>query len=142
MKYDKFLRSGRSGLFVAPRLSGPLRSAAKRAGIPWFDLDLEGVRDKDAFLERCADVFRLPGYFGGNWDALHEALRDLAGEGSPGAVVHWRNGAALARHAPEAAGTALEILRDVAMYWGSSGRTFAVIVARDSAPGADLRPLR
>jgi hypothetical protein len=142
MKYDDILRSGRSGLYSAPRLAGPLRSAAKRAGIPWFDLDLKGVRDREAFLERCASAFRLPAYFGANWDALHEALRDLAGEGSPGAVVHWRNGAELARRNPETVGTALEILRDAAMYWGSSGRTFVVVVDRDSAPGAALPPLR
>lgn len=142
MKYDKILRSGRSGVYAAPRLRGPLLAAAKRAGIPWYDLDLEGVRDKHAFLKRCADVFRLPGHFGGNWDALHEALRDLAGEGSPGAVVHWRNGAALARRAPETVSIALEILQDVAVYWGSSGRTFAVVVDRDNAPGSGLAALR
>lgn len=142
MKYDTVLRSGRAGLFAAPGVVGPLRSAAKRAGIPWFDLDLRGIRDRDAFLKRCAAVFRLPGYFGDNWDALHEALRDLAAEGSPGALVHWRNGAELARHAPETVDTALEILQDAAMYWGSSGRTFVIIVDRESAPGRGLAALR
>lgn len=142
MKYDTLLRSGPSGVYAAPALRGPLFAAAKRAGIPWFDLDLRGVRDKAAFLERCAEIFRLPGHFGGNWDALHEALRDLAGEGSPGAVVHWRNGAELALRSPETVSTALEILQDAALYWGSSGRTFAVVVNRDCAPGADLPALR
>lgn len=142
MKYDAILRSGRCGVYAAPYLRGPLFAAARRAGIPWFDLDLKGVCDKDALLRRCAEVFRLPGYFGGNWDALHEALRELAGKGSPGAVVHWRNGADLARRAPETVGTALEILRDAAQYWGSTGRTFAVVVDRGSAPGAGLAALR
>jgi hypothetical protein len=141
MKYDTILRSGRAGLFAAPGLAGPLRSAAKRAGIPWFDLDLRGVRDRDALLKRCAGVFRLPGYFGSNWDALHEALRDLAAEGSPGALVHWRNGAELARRAPETVDTALEILQDAAMYWGSTGRTFMIVVDRESAPGRGLAAL-
>jgi hypothetical protein len=142
MKYDNILRSGPSGLYAAPRLLGPLRAAARRAGIAWHDLDLNGARDRDAFLERCARAFRLPGYFGGNWDALHECLRDIAGEGAPGAIVHWRNGAGLAHESPATARTALEILHDVAMYWGSTGRTFAVIVDRDGAPGSDFPPLR
>jgi hypothetical protein len=142
MKYDKILRSGRSGVFTAPRLTGPLRAAAKGAGVAWFDLDLAGVTGREAFLKRCAVKLRLPGYFGHNWDALHECLLDLAGAGSPGAVVHWRRGAALAKRAPDAVKTALEILRETAIYWSSTGRVFLVVVDRDSAPGLDLPPLR
>jgi barstar (barnase inhibitor) len=142
MKYDRIIQSGRAGIFAAPRLIGPLRAAAKRAGIAWHDLDLAGVSDRGAFLRRCAGIFSLPGYFGNNWDALHECLLDLAGSGAPGAVVHWRRGAALAQRSPESVTTALEILQDAAMYWGSSGRAFVVVVDRDSAAAVDLPPLR
>lgn len=142
MKYGKILRSGRSGVYAAPRLVGPLRTAAKRAGIGWVELDLTGVADRDAFLRRCAEVFALPDYFGRNWDALHECLLDIAGRGMPGAIVHWRRGAELARRAPEAVTTAFRVLEDVATYWGGSGRTFLVAVDRDSARGHALRPLR
>jgi len=141
-RYDKLIQSGRSGVFAAPRVIGPLRAAAKRTGAAWLDLDLAGVHDRDAFLRRCAEVFPLPDYFGDNWDALHECMLDFAGSWVPGAVVHWRRGAALAKRAPEAAGTGLEILQDAARYWGSSGRLFLVVVDRDSAPGHALRPLR
>ncbi|HET9404433.1 MAG TPA: barstar family protein, partial [Burkholderiales bacterium] len=122
MKYDKLIRSGRAGIFAAPRLIGPLRAAAKRAGIPWHDLDLDGVRDRDAFLRRCGRAFSLPGYFGNNWDALHECLLDLAGSGAPGALVHWRRGAGLAKRTPDAVNTALEILLEASRYWAGSGR--------------------
>ncbi len=142
MKYDNILRSGRAGVYAAPRLIGPLRAAARRAGVPWHDLDLAGVSDRTALLRRCAEVLPLPDYFGGNWDALHECLIDLAGSGSPGAVVHWRRGAALARRSVATARTALEIFQEAAMYWASSGRVFLVVVDRDSAPGVDLPPLR
>lgn len=142
MKYDRIIRSGRAGVFAAPRLPGPLRAAAKRSGIPWYDLDLARVRNRIAFFERCARVLLLPGYFGRNWDALHECLLDFAGSGTPGAIVHWRRGTELARHEPDAVATALEILRDASMFWGSSGRVFLVLVDRDSAPGMDLPPLR
>jgi hypothetical protein len=141
-RYDKIIRSGRAGVYAAPRLVGPLRAAAKRAGIAWYDLDLDGVRDRDGFLRRCAEVFELPDYFGRNWDALHECLRDLAGGGAPGAVVHWRRGADLAKRAPEAVKTALEILLDAAIGWGGSGRVFLVVVDRDSVTGRKLSPLR
>jgi len=142
MKYNKIIRSGRAGVFAAPRVIGPLRAAAKRAGIAWFDLDLAGVRDGNAFLRRCAAVFPLPGYFGGNWDALHECMLDFAGSGVSGVVVYWRRGRVLVRQVPEATATGLEILRDAATYWESTGRVFLVVVDRDSAPAHTLRPLR
>ena len=142
MKYDKIIRSGRAGIYAAPRVIGPLRAAARRAGIAWHDLDLDGVRDRDAFFRRCARAFALPGYFGNNWDALHESMLDLAGSGTPGAVVHWRRGAGLAKRVPDAVNTALEILQEAAGYWAGTGRVFLVVADRDSVPGLDLPPLR
>ncbi len=141
-KYDKIIHSGRAGIFAAPRVIGPLRAAAKGNGVAWLDLDLAGARDRDVFLRRCAGIFEFPGYFGRNWDALHECLLEAAGSGTPGAVVHWRRGAELARRAPDAVGTALEIFSEAAMYWGASGRVLLVVVDRDCAPGLDLPPLR
>jgi len=141
-RYHRILRGGRSGVYAAPRLMGPLRAAAKRAGIVWLDLDLAGVADRDAFFRRCATVFSLPDYFGRNWDALHECMLDFAGRGVPGAIVHWRRGTELSRRAPEAVTTALEILEDAAAYWRGSGRIFLVVVDRDSVTGLSLSPLR
>ena len=142
MKYAKIIRSGRSGVYAAPSLVGPLRAAARKAGIAWFDLDLADVTSREALLERCAVTFRLPDHFGHNWDALHECLLDLAGPQSPGAVVHWRRGAVLAKRSPAAMRTALEILREAAIYWSGSGRVFLVVVGRDGAKGLALTPLR
>jgi len=141
-KHEKLLRAGRAGVYAAPRVIGPLRAAAKRAGIAWHGLDLAGVADREAFFKQCAAVFSLPAWFGHNWDALHECLLELAGGGAPGAIVHWRRGALLAQRAPDVVKTALEILGEAATYWGSSGRVFLVLVERDNAPGLDLPPLR
>ena len=139
MEYDEIIRSGRAGIYAAPRLIGPLRAAAKRAGVSWHDLDLAEVSDRAAFLRRCAETLPLPDHFGRNWDALHESLIDFAA-GTPGVIVHWRRGARLARRSPESVTTALEIFQEAAMY--SGGRVFLVVVDRDSAPGVDLPPLR
>ena len=139
MKYDDIIRSGRAGIHAAPRLMGPLRAAAKQAGVSWHDLDLDGVSDRAGFLRRCAEVLPLPGHFGRNWDALHESVIEFAGA-TPGTIVHWRRGAALARRSPESVTTALEIFQEAAMY--AAGRVFLVVVDRDSAPGVDLPPLR
>ncbi|MNC91258.1 hypothetical protein D3C83_74880 [compost metagenome] len=69
-------------------------------------------------------------------------MLDLAGSGTPGAVVHWRRGAGLAKRVPDAVNTALEILQEAAGYWAGTGRVFLVVADRDSVPGLDLPPLR
>ncbi|MBO1331578.1 barstar family protein [Streptomyces sp. VRA16 Mangrove soil] len=66
-------------------------------------LDLEGVADKAAFMDRCAAALDLPDWFGRNWDALADALGD-PGQLPQGAerlvlvVGGWRE---YARRAPE-----------------------------------------
>jgi len=141
-RYDKLMQAGRAGLCAAPRVIGPLRAAARRAGAAWLDLDLDGVRDRDGFLRRCGDAFGLPDYYGRNWDALHECLLDAAAAGTPGAVVHWRRGGELARRVPEVVDTALEIFAEAAIYWSSRGRILLVVADRDGTPGRGLPPLR
>ena len=141
-KYARLIVSGRAGVYFAPRVVGPLRAAARGAGIEWIDLDLQHVTSREAFLKRCAERLRLPGYFGQNWDALRECLLDQPSGGSPGAIVHWRRGAVLAKRAPDAMKTALEILQEAAAGWAVTGRTYVVAVERESVPGLNLPPLR
>ncbi|MEF9881770.1 barstar family protein [Streptomyces sp. P9-A4] len=40
-------------------------------------LDLSGVTDKAALMDRCAAALALPSWFGRNWDALADSLTDL-----------------------------------------------------------------
>jgi hypothetical protein len=39
-------------------------------------LDLDGVADKAAFMERVVRALDLPDWFGRNWDALADSLAD------------------------------------------------------------------
>jgi RNAse (barnase) inhibitor barstar len=142
MRYDKLFQSLPSGVYAAPRLLGPLRAAAKRAGIACYDLDLKGVASREALLRRFKDALSLPAYFGSNWDALHECMLEVGGGRVPGAIVHWRRGAELMRRAPETVVTALDVIQEASRYWRSSGRVFIAVVDRDSARGIALRPLR
>jgi hypothetical protein len=49
-----------------------------------------GVRSKQKLLAILADKLHFPGYFGHNWDALEECLRDLSWlqEGRDVAIIH------------------------------------------------------
>lgn len=95
-----------------------------------------GVKSKRALLAIYAQSLRLPDYFGWNWDALEEALRDLSwleprpnAEGTDPsltgvAIVHdaipLRNGSADRR-------TYLEILSQLAARPAAGGPTVRVV---------------
>lgn len=51
---------------------------AEAAGWHTLVADLSGVADKGALLDRLAEAGRFPEWFGRNWDALEELLRDLS----------------------------------------------------------------
>ncbi|MFF7777833.1 barstar family protein [Streptomyces tanashiensis] len=52
-------------------------------------LDLAGVTDKAALMDRCADTLDLPDWFGRNWDALADCLTDLPRPVTL-VVTHWQ----------------------------------------------------
>lgn len=57
-------------------------------------LDTRQATDKASFLGACAQDLQFPDYFGRNWDAFEECLRDFADERRP-AVVVWTGAAQL-----------------------------------------------
>ncbi|MEV0125429.1 barstar family protein [Streptomyces sp. NPDC050703] len=94
-------------------------------------LSLAGVRDKAAFMERCARTFRLPGWFGRNWDALADCLTDLswAPDIRAGLVVvsGWQE---YARAAPGEWEAARQVLSDAAAHWrGTADGGFRLVFA-------------
>jgi RNAse (barnase) inhibitor barstar len=59
-------------------VSPQLRAALERAGIAAFDLNGVPIRTRDDLLRGIADAMQFPDYFGMNWDAVIDCLRDLA----------------------------------------------------------------
>ena len=143
MKHDWEMRlaAAANGLHAAPAVIGPARTAARRLNWRWFDLDLAGVRDKPGLLARCAARLALPDYFGANWDALAECLRDPVWLGAPGAVVWWHGGAEFARAAAADAVVAQEIFAEAARTWRGDARPFLVLIERASVPDTPLAQL-
>ncbi|MEV6026701.1 barstar family protein [Streptomyces sp. NPDC052036] len=68
-------------------------------------LDLDGVTDKAAFMERIGLALELPDWFGRNWDALADSLTDLtvwpAGAVERGLVLVVQDWRAYAKARPE-----------------------------------------
>jgi hypothetical protein len=122
-----------SGVYRAPADVRPLRAAAERARLAWFEINLDAVAGKKAFLAACARSLRFPRTFGSNWDALADCLKDLCAD----SVVECRNCTGFAEAAPDDYATALEIFKDAASYWHERGSVFLALA--DAEPeGARL----
>ena len=87
------------------------------AQLRWLGHDVRvvsGGHDKEGVLDAFATDLELPDWFGRNWDALVDALRDLdAPRGVPIELV-WDRAAALRARDREAFDTVVEILEQVA----------------------------
>ncbi|MET7652031.1 MULTISPECIES: barstar family protein [unclassified Streptomyces] len=89
-------------------------------------LDLDGVTDKAALMDRCADALGLPGYFGRNWDALADSLTDLpAPPGDGGLRIVVRNWRPYARARPQE----WEIAQDVFAQAVAQAPALSVVLA-------------
>jgi RNAse (barnase) inhibitor barstar len=55
-----------------------LTDAAEELGLSTHRIDLGGCIDKQELLQRIAAALSFPDWFGHNWDALSDALSDLA----------------------------------------------------------------
>ncbi|MER5870480.1 barstar family protein [Streptomyces sp. NPDC002044] len=123
-----------------PRPLGPALAAAREAGWTTVRLDLDGVRTKAGLMRRAGDALDVPEWFGGNWDALADALRDLSWlpdtAGRLLAVTSWRSFAA-AR--PADWETLLEVLEEAACFWrerpeAQDAPPLTVLLAEPPAP--------
>jgi RNAse (barnase) inhibitor barstar len=87
------------------------------AQLVWLGHDVRlvsGGGDKDGVLDAFATGLDLPHWFGRNWDALVDALRDLdAPRGVPIELV-WDHAATLREHDRDAFDTVVGILEQVA----------------------------
>jgi hypothetical protein len=95
-------------------------SAGYRAEVP------PGINSKSALLEALFVALRFPDYFGGNWDALDECIRDLYWLPS-GDVVLTHSDLPLSNDRPSLS-TYLSILKDAVEKWSATGERKLLVV--------------
>jgi hypothetical protein len=97
-------------------------------------LDLTGVADRQAFMDRCTERLRLPDWFGRTWDALADCLTDLSwwpvGPGGRRLRIEgWRQ---YAEAKPREWRIVKDILRDAETFWRDTDTELTVSLAEDT----------
>lgn len=110
-----------------------LRAAAGEAGFTLFDADLKGVKGKQNLLNTLACAAAFPPGFGGNWDALADALCDLSWHGETrGYVLLLRNVSNTFGLSANDREIAQDILADTVVYWRQRKKSFWIFFLDDA----------
>jgi hypothetical protein len=96
----------------------------------WYAGYINGkeVNDKRAFLLAAGSALAFPAYYGRNWDAFEEMVRDLDWLRAPGYVILYDYVYRFAAHQPDAWQTALSILHNACATWQAEGIPFYVLL--------------
>lgn len=106
---------------------GPSEEALIESGIALVRIRGAAVRGRDDMMDALAIGFSFPAYFGRNWDAVDECLRDLSWLPAEGYVLLVSGADDLWRHKPRLAGGLLESWLLCAEDWARRGTPFHLV---------------
>lgn len=127
-----FTQATPSGVYRAGRAQ-ELLQAAQRRGLHVARIALAPGTTKSVLLQRLAEVLEFPPWFGGNWDALEDCLKDLSWLGAPGWLIVLEGSESLA-HGDLRELT--DVLAESARYWIGRDRPFYAVLV----PGSSSLP--
>ncbi|MEQ1838498.1 MAG: barstar family protein, partial [Candidatus Nitrotoga sp.] len=68
-----------------------LRASAAQAQFPLFEVDMAQLQSKGELLTELAQAIHAPDWFGGNWDAMADALSDISWQPAAGYILVLHN---------------------------------------------------
>jgi len=134
--------SGKAGVYHLDREPRDVAPAAERAGLDCFRIDVGHVHEKEDFLELVSKAMGFPDWFGGNWDALGDCLKDLSWLPGRGWVVVLEKSKHFAAGHRHEFDEAMDLLKEVSEYWREARRPFWVLVGGPDGwtPGLPVMP--
>jgi RNAse (barnase) inhibitor barstar len=103
---------------------------AEEQGWRAFYLNGRRARDKESFLRVSAEAFAFPEWFGGNWDAFEDCLKDLSwAPARRGYLVLYEAWAELAEADQRAFRTALDIFSGAVTAWQDTATPMSVLLS-------------
>ena len=140
---DILLDAKLSGVYRPTQGPNEIARAAEAVKLSIVELDLRKVRGKKDFLARLAKALHCPSYFGMNWDALSDCLRDLSWLNDNGWVVILLNGQEFAAKNQDDFTIAIDVLQTAAEYWRSHAKPFWILLYGEKGwnPGLPQLPV-
>lgn len=136
------LRDARlSGVYAVGRGGlGGLAVAARDAGLKVLRVDLDACADKPGLLSRISHRLDFPHGWGGNWDALSDALRDLSWLPASGYALLFGNADDLRQRSREDFDMLLDVLSEAAARWAGDDVPFWAFFELDDIALDDFEP--
>ncbi|MBI3327336.1 MAG: barstar family protein [Nitrospinae bacterium] len=113
--------------FVSSVDQAAVRAELEGSGFTLFEIDGSAIGTEADLFSTVAAELRFPNYFGNNWDALDECLRDMDWLPSKGYVLFVRDAEKLWRQASRIAGAFVEAWLFAAEGWGCDGVPFHLV---------------
>ncbi len=113
-----------SGACATREPAAALTAVANSKGYGVYRIDLSGITDKAALMDRLQDALQFPEWFGRNWDALEDCLTDMSWRDEVGHVLLFDGGADLRRRQKALFDTLVDVLKSAADYWRGAERPF------------------
>ena len=108
----------------------PNPEIAAEANVRLLELDGTAIEGKEQLLDAISKRFEFPDYFGGNWDALEECLRDLGWLDAAGYAIVMEKGETFWQRDAELAGMLVRTWIDAAAPWVEKGVPFHLVFVR------------
>jgi RNAse (barnase) inhibitor barstar len=110
----------------------------------FFYIDGEDIRSKETFLKKAGEVFGFPDYYGRNWDAFEECIKDFEWYPAEGCLILYDHFEVFAAYASGEFKVALTIFGSAIKYWEENNRITFYVLLRDNgniAPNLDVENL-
>lgn len=123
---ERLQNAGDAGIYQLNCSVDELRIAVAGAALALFEADMSAVHGKGEFLAAIAQAVKAPDWFGTNWDALADALGDLAWQPAAGYVLLINGGSETIGLSAADHKIAMEIFSDTVVFWKSQDKPFWV----------------
>jgi len=128
MNSDWLKDPAKAGVYHLSADARALASATASAGLMVVYVDISHAHDKEDFLADLSKAMRFPDWFGGNWDALADCLKDLSWLQAKGWVVILEKSKHFAGGHGNEFKEAMQVMVEAADYWRGEGKPFWTLI--------------
>lgn len=122
------LDASRAGVFHLAEDARELAQAAADAGLLAVRLDIGHAHDKADFIAHVSRGMKFPDWFGGNWDAFADCLKDLSWLPAAGYVVILEKSKHFCAGHHHEFEEAMDIMAEAAVHWRAQGKPFWTLI--------------